>query len=81
MSDTKLLQTILDRVNSVDKKVDEVKVEVKITRQTLTKRIDKLGLQIAQLEDDAPTADEFEKLTKRITKLENQTSKKLTSAS
>lgn len=78
MSDTKLIQAVLDKVSSVDKrvstldkKVDDVKKEV----VNNGKRIDKLGLQIAQLEDDAPTNDEFDKLTKRVTKLETQASK------
>jgi len=39
MADTKLLQSILDKVVSVDKKVDGVKVEVVKNG----KRIDKLG--------------------------------------
>jgi len=51
MSDRKLLQAILDKVNSVDKKVDEVKSEVKDTKEVLTLMMDKLGLQIANLED------------------------------
>ena len=78
MSDTRMLQAILAKVSGVekkvttlDKKVDEVKVEVKNTRKSLTERIDKLGLQIAHLEDDAPTIEEFDKLAKRVTKLEN----------
>ncbi len=79
MSDTKLLQAILDKanavdkkVNTVDKKIDEVKAEAKNTRESLVKRMDKLGLQLARLEDDAPTIDEFEKLIRRVTKLENR---------
>ena len=72
MSDTKMLQAILDKVKSVSGKVDEVKKEVIITRKNLTERIDKMGLQLARLEDDAPTVDEFEKLVRRVTKLENR---------
>jgi len=72
MSDTKVLQAILDKVTSVDKKVDEVKSEVRNSRESLTKRMDKLGVQLARLEDDAPTIDEFEKLLRRVIKLENR---------
>lgn len=72
MSDTKLLQTILDNLNLVDKKVEEVKDEIVETRKSLTLRIDKLGLQIANLEDDAPTVEEFDSLEKRVSKLESQ---------
>ena len=86
MSDTKILQAILDGQNGLKKgmqevrnDIKEVKEEVKKTEGRLTTRIDKLGLQIARLEDDAPTIDEFEKLAKRVTNLENPSSKKLTS--
>jgi len=75
MSDTKLLQSILDKVSSVDGKVDEVKEAVKETKESLTERMNKLGLQLAELSDDAPTIEEFDKLEKRVTKLENQGSK------
>ena len=56
----------------MDIKVDEVKGEIKETRSNLTERMDKLGLQIARLEDDAPTIEEFDDLEKRVSKLENQ---------
>jgi len=46
MSDTKMLQAILDKVNSVERTVVEVKEEVKETKISLTKRLDKLGLQV-----------------------------------
>ncbi len=75
MSDTKLLQAILDKVKTVDNKVDKgfkgIKKEVVNNR----KRIDKLGLQLAELADDAPTVEEFDKLDKRVTKLEHHVPK------
>jgi len=86
MSDTKLIQAVLDRVSSVDKKISTLdeKVDDGFTKvnkrmdgmeRKLTARIDKLGLQIARTEDDAPTIEEFGTVAKRVTKLENQTSK------
>lgn len=72
MTDSKLLQAILDKISSVDEKVDSVKTELKDTGESITTRIDKLGLQLASLEDDAPTIEEFDKLEKRVSKLENQ---------
>lgn len=82
MSDTKILQAILDGqtglkrdVQGVRKDIKEVKEEIKKTEGRLTARIDKIGLQVASLEDDAPTIGEFGKLEKRVTKLENQVSK------
>jgi len=53
MSDTKILQSILDGQTLIRKDIKEVK-------ESLTERIDKLGLQIANLEDDAPTIKEFD---------------------
>lgn len=69
MSDTKILQVLLDGQTAIRKDIKEVKEEV----QKNGKRIDNLGLQLANLEDDAPTNDEFGKLVKRATKLENPT--------
>ena len=79
MSDTKILQAILDgqralkeelsgKIEKVDKKIDSVKGEVLENR----KRIDKIGYDLAQLSDDAPTIEEFDKLEKRVSKLEDQ---------
>ena len=66
MSDTKVLQAILDGqvtiredIRRVDKKVDKN-----------GERIDKLGVQLAELSDDAPTIEEFDKLGKRVAKPE-----------
>ncbi|OGM26895.1 hypothetical protein A2962_04495 [Candidatus Woesebacteria bacterium RIFCSPLOWO2_01_FULL_39_61] len=77
MSDTKLLQSILDKVSFLDRKVDngfkKVYRRFDKTEKNLTKRIDKIGLQIANLEDDSPTIEEFDGLEKRVTKLEKQT--------
>ncbi len=76
---TKMLQAILDKVNSldqkidgVDNKIDEVKEEVKKTRDELTERIDSLGLDLAELSDDAPTNEEIDELVKRVSKLEQK---------
>ena len=66
MSDTKMLQAILDGQTSIKEDIKEVKIEVKKNGQ----RIDKIGLQLANLEDDAPTIGEFDNLEKRVSKLE-----------
>lgn len=61
-----MLQAILDKIVEVQ---DDVKrVDEKVVKNG--KRIDKLGEQLAYLEDDAPTKGEFEKLEKRVGKLE-----------
>jgi len=73
MSDTKILQSILDGQTSIRMDIKEAKEELKKTETRLTKRINTLGLQIANLEDDAPTVEEFNKLEKRVFKLEQVT--------
>ena len=72
---------LLEEIHKVDKKVDKVdqKVDqrfdslsekIKSVETNLTGRIDKLGLQIARLEDDSPTREELDDLDKRVSKLE-----------
>lgn len=73
MADTKLLQAILDKISSLELKVDRGFKELRERFNKTDDRIDKLGLQIANLEDDAPTNEEFEHLTKRVEKLERVT--------
>ncbi len=72
MSDTKLIQAVLDKVTKLDEKVDKgfkgLKGEIVNNRN----RIDKLGLQLAELADDASTVEEFDNLEKRVGKLEKQ---------
>lgn len=74
MADNKMLQAILDRVSLVDRKVDggfkKVNKRIDDLDIKLTKRIDRLGEDIAYLEDDAPTIKDFNNLEKRVRKLE-----------
>ena len=70
MSDTKLIQAVLDRVTKIDEKVDKGFKEVNKRFDEVDKRIDKIGLGLAQLSDDAPTIEEFDGLEKRVGKLE-----------
>jgi hypothetical protein len=44
--------------------------ETKEGFEKLTRRIDKIGLQVARLEDDTPTRDEFDNVDSRLKKLE-----------
>ena len=71
MFDKKMLQAILDKVTAVDSKVENLGEKLDNTEKRLTKRIDKLGIELAELSDDAPTVEEFDSLEKRVTKLEN----------
>lgn|GEM_PF-4658609 len=71
-NDTKMLQMIMDRIVSLEKKVGDGNKELKAEIVENRKRIDKLGLSLAELSDDAPTIEEFDKLEKRIDNLEHK---------
>jgi len=58
-------------IKKVDDKVEKSFKEVKKEILNNRKRIDKLGLNLAELADDAPTVEEFDNLGKRVGKLEN----------
>lgn len=47
--------------NKMDKKIDN-------NHKELTQRLDKFGNQLAYLEDDAPTREEFDRLEKKVDK-------------
>lgn len=64
--DTKLLQAIINKLNLFESRFDDLEKEIKKNRE----RIDNLGLQLAEVDDDAPTGDEFSNLEKRVGKLE-----------
>lgn len=66
MTNNKILQVILDGQISIREDIKQVEKKVEENGQ----RIDKLGLQIAHLEDDAPTIEEFDHLEKRVENLE-----------
>ena len=74
MSDNKLLQAILDRIASLDKKIDngfkDVNNKMDNGFKGVNKRIDALSKEISAIDDDAPTGDDFKKLKKRVKKLE-----------
>lgn len=61
----KLDNRLTGRVDSLEEKVDKGFKKV-------NERIDKLGKSLAYLEDDTPTRDEFDKLKKRVSKVEKQ---------
>ena len=72
MSDMKMLQALLDGQTSIRTDIREVKESLGKTDEKLTKRIDKLGLQLANLEDNALTVEEFDNLEKRVEGVEKQ---------
>lgn len=79
MSDTKMLQAILDKVNKLEKSNNNIRSEMKEGFEKVNKRfdmvdarLDKQGKQLAYLEEDAPTREEHDKLNKRVTKIEKK---------
>lgn len=63
-------EELLKKIDGVDKKVDKLDSKIDGVEKRLTERIDKLGKQIAYLEDDTPTREEFDGLTSRVDKIE-----------
>lgn len=74
-----LKQELVGKIDKVDQKVDKLTERVdgldgKIdgAEERLIKRLDNIGKQLAYLEDDAPTKEEFDHLDKRVNKIEHQ---------
>ncbi|MCL5019409.1 MAG: hypothetical protein M1426_02885 [Patescibacteria group bacterium] len=69
-------QEVLGKIEKLDQKIDKLgeRLDRKIdgVEKRLTERIDKIGKQLAYLEDDTPTKEEFDKLEKRVTKVEHR---------
>lgn len=67
---------LITRINKVDEKltgrVDSLQKEMRGGFKKVNERLDKIGLQAARLEDDTPTVEEFDKLEKRVTKVEQK---------
>lgn len=68
---------LLGEIGKTNGEIDKLRNELNEFRQEnaqehkkLTKRIDKLGFELAELSDDAPTRKEFVSLDKRVTRLE-----------
>lgn len=67
---TKMLQKVLEGQTAIRKDIKKIDLKIDGVEERLTKRIDKIGLQVANLEDDAPTIEEFDKLEVRVKKVE-----------
>lgn len=84
MNDTqKMLQAIINgqsaikqelsgKIDKVDLRVERLEKKIDQAEKNLTTRIDKLGKQLAYLEDDAPTREEFDNLEERVDKIEQK---------
>ncbi|OGM61443.1 hypothetical protein A2961_00955 [Candidatus Woesebacteria bacterium RIFCSPLOWO2_01_FULL_39_21] len=67
---------LLGEIRKIDKKlsldIGGLRRETREGFKGLTKRVDTIGLQVARLEDDAPTREEHGQLKKRVIKLEHK---------
>lgn len=67
---------LLGEIQRIDKKlstdIGNLREETKKGFKQLTERIDKIGRLVAQLDDDAPTGEEFSELEKRVGRLEQK---------
>ncbi|QQS38519.1 hypothetical protein IPM62_04000 [Candidatus Woesebacteria bacterium] len=65
MSDTKILQTLIDGQVKLQKQIEDGFKQVNT-------RLDIIGSDVAHLQDDAPTVDEFDQLVERVYKVEKK---------
>lgn len=68
MADTKILQAIFDKVNTIEKTVHQNAKGINETNE----RLDKIGKSVAYLEDYTPTIKEHDRLARRVTKIEKR---------
>lgn len=67
-----LKQELINKIDMLGEKLEKRIVAVEKNLIYLTTRIDKIGKQVAFLEDDAPTREEFDNLEDRVGKLERK---------
>ena len=76
MTDTKMLQILIDGQTSLKKDVrggqSKIRKEMKKGFEKVNSRINALGNQLNVLDEDAPTRDEFENLETRVISLEKR---------
>lgn len=69
-------QEVLGKIDKLDErlsgKIDALDHNVENVEKHLTELIDRLGKQLAYLEDDTPTREEYGELEKRVDKLEHK---------
>ena len=67
---SELLGEIQKLDKKFDTKIETLRNETREGFEKLTERVDRIGLQVARLEDDSPTRDEFDDVDARLKKLE-----------
>ncbi len=64
-----LLSEIKKVDKKLDKRIDNLEAKVDGGFEKVNERIDKLGAQLAYLEDDAPTREEFDELSEEVSQI------------
>jgi len=67
-TNTQMLQILIDGQVTIKKELQEVRLDIKKNGE----RITNLGIYLAELDDDAPTREEFGDHEERLSKLEKQ---------
>lgn len=63
------IKSVKDEIHKTRQEIDMFRQETKGEFKKTNKRIDTIGSQLAYLEDDAPTREEFEELQTSVAKL------------
>ena len=67
-----LKQELLGEINKLRKDLGNLKKEMHDEFKKVHKRIDRIGYQLAYLEEDAPTREEYDELENRVEKIETK---------
>ena len=67
-------QEVFKRFDEIDKRFENLETRLNKRIDGVENRLDNIGKQLAYLEDDAPTREEFDGLEKRVGKLERKPS-------
>lgn len=71
-------QEVLSKIDKLDSKlegrIDGLEGKIDKVEKNLTVRIDRLGKQLAYLEDDTPTRKEFDNLETKVDNIQQQVS-------
>lgn len=71
-SQSTMKSELLARINKLDVRVDKLENKMDKGFEDIKWRLDTLGKQLNELDEDAPTNQEFRKLENRVEKIENQ---------
>jgi len=67
-----LKSKLITKINNLENKVDKIDRKIDVVDEKLSKRLDSIGKSVAYLEDDTPTAKDFDELTSRVSTLERK---------